>query len=550
MKLDDYLCVHGAARFKKLIANAKDFAGQDKIIVDPGDVRGIAEKSWQLIREVNKKRLRFFFYANSLAVLDMEGKNDGQPIVILEKFKLRHKLIRLGEWCYFKGKKMRPYVHSIAALEDILADLDPSLPRLKGVAPMPLFAADGTLATEPGYCVKTEFSYCPPANFSIPKINSNPTAADLKNAKELILEELLGNFPFVDKSDFSHAVGLLILPFVRNLINEPTPLHLIEKSTPGTGATLLAQAISHVCTGKDFSVFPEGKDGDETRKRLTAVLYNAPWFLVLDNLNKVLDSPALAIVLTQTYWEDRILGQTKHVHIPVWCVWVATGNNPTLSHEIARRSLRIRLDAKRENPHLRDPSEFRHPGLLVWIKENRSALVGAVLTLVQHWIASGRPKSKSEQSLGGFESWAAVIGGILDCAGIEGFLENTLDFYDDAQTENEQNKVFVAAWYRECKEDSVRASDLLAKPGISSLAYDIFEGTGDNRSSKTRLGFFIKKLKDKVFKFDDAIRSLTVVVRKSKKKIENTTAWRLEVLEKRIRVIFKKREHGDVREVS
>ena len=32
----------------------------------------------------------------------------------------------------------------------------------------------------------------------------------------------------------------MLLPFVRELIDGPTPLHLIEKPTPGTGGTLLA----------------------------------------------------------------------------------------------------------------------------------------------------------------------------------------------------------------------------------------------------------------------------------------------------------------------
>ena len=353
MKFDDFLCIRGAKEFKKLIDKAIDSIGSENIIVVPGDMKDITTKSWQLIHQANKRYPQIFRFGNTLAMLEPESNNVGYHITMLDNYKLRHKLTRLGNWLYYKRKQFHPYVHTIIVLEDILAVLDQRVPYLKGIAPVPVFAADGTLVTEPGYCEKTEFFYCPPANVMLPKINSNPTAAELKAAKRLILEELLGDFPFVGPSEISHAVGLLILSFVRNMINGPTPLHLIEKSTVGTGATLLARAISYICTGGEFTVLPEGKDGDETRKRLTAVLLTAPWFLVLDNLSRVLDSSALAIVLTATYWEDRILGQSKHLHIPVWCAWVATGNNPTLSYEITRRTVRIRLDAKTEALQLR-----------------------------------------------------------------------------------------------------------------------------------------------------------------------------------------------------
>ncbi|MGD0336197.1 MAG: hypothetical protein ABSB18_03770 [Candidatus Omnitrophota bacterium] len=535
MKLDDFLCVHGAKEFEKLIDKAIDFIGSESIIVEPGDMKDITTKSWQLIHRANKGCPRIFRFGNTLAVLEPESNSTGYHITMFDNYKLRHKLTRLGNWLYYKGKCLYPYVHTITVLEDILAVLDQGVPYLKGIAPVPVFAPDGTLVTEPGYCEKTGFFYCPPKSFVLPKINCNPTTAELEVAKKWILDELLGDFPFIGRAEICHIVALLILSFVRNMIDGPTPLHLIEKSTAGTGATLLARAISYICIGGEFTVLAEGKDSEEMRKRITSVLITAPWFLVLDNLNRVLDSSALATILTATYWEDRILGQSTHLRIPVWCAWVATGNNPTLSYEITRRTIRIRLDAKTETPHLRDASQFKHYPLLPWVMENRAALVGAVLTLIQYWVAKGKPESK--KSLGGFESWAAVIGGVLECAGIEGFLENALDFYDDVQTEQEQKKVFVAAWYTMYKEIDVKAGDLLNITGV----YDAIFGSGESstdRSTKTRLGFFIKKLKDQVFQLEFEKERVTVMVRKSKRKIENASAWKLEVVQRK--VLFKK----------
>ena len=91
-----------------------------------------------------------------------------------------------------------------------------------------------------------------------------------------LLDDLLGDFPFIGEAERAHALALLLLSFVRPMISGPTPLHLIEKPAPGTGATLMVDAISIVATGTSASVMVEGRDEDEWRKRLTAKLREIP----------------------------------------------------------------------------------------------------------------------------------------------------------------------------------------------------------------------------------------------------------------------------------
>jgi hypothetical protein len=95
----------------------------------------------------------------------------------------------------------------------------------------------------------------------------------------------------------------------------------------------------------------------------------------------------------------------------------ATGNNPEFSNEMARRLVRIRLDPHTDRPWQR--SDFRHPDLMSWVRANRARLVAACLTLCQAWIAAGRPRGG--RSIGSFENWAHVLGGVLEVAGIPGF---------------------------------------------------------------------------------------------------------------------------------
>src|SRR5262249_41037636 len=163
------------------------------------------------------------------------------------------------------------------------------------------------------------------------------------------IEDLLFDFPFTGESERTHAVGLLLVPLARELIDGSTPLHLIEKPSPGTGAGLLTDVLTTVFLGRGAARRTEGKDEGEWRKSITAKLIQHNDIVIIDNVHR-LESSALSAALTANVWEDRMLGQTAMVRSMVRMTWIATGNNPALSHEIARRTVRIRLDSKVDRP--------------------------------------------------------------------------------------------------------------------------------------------------------------------------------------------------------
>ena len=117
-------------------------------------------------------------------------------------------------------------------------------------------------------------------------------------------------------------------------------------------------------------------------------------------LKGALESSQLAAALTAETWADRILGQSRMIELPNRATWLVTANNPHLSLEIARRCVRTRIDPKQDRPWKR--GGFKHTPLRDWVRKNRTALVRAVLVLVQSWIAAGRPLGT--QPLGSFES--------------------------------------------------------------------------------------------------------------------------------------------------
>ncbi|HXF87326.1 MAG TPA: hypothetical protein VNK48_03095, partial [Xanthobacteraceae bacterium] len=380
----------------------------------------------------------------------------------------------------------------------LLATPNPDLPVLAGIVAAPVFGRSGELVTERGYHPATRLLHEPPAGFELPPIPERPGAADIAAARSLLLDDLLGDFPFTSEAERAHALALLLLPFVRPLIEGPSPLHLIEKPTPGTGATLLVDAIAVVATGQSASIMTEGRDEEEWRKRLTAKLRSSPLMIVIDNLRRPLDAAPVAAALTAPYWEDRILGRSDILRIPVRCAWVATGNNPQLSNEIARRTVRIRLDAHMDRPWQRDG--FRHPNLLAWVQANRGPLVAACLTLGRAWVAAGRPRDR-RTTLGSFESWSEVVGGILEVAGVPGFLANAEELYELSDAEGTLWRSFVAAWWDRFGTAEVGTSDLFPIAGECEPPLPL--GNGSDRSQRTRLGKALGRMRDRVFAIGD-----------------------------------------------
>lgn len=496
--------------------------GKPKICTDDVDLPKLTRQAWEALQAANDPPT--LFRSGSLPSR-IESDDEGNPAIReLTIDRMMHHLARAAHWTRIRGSgdKARPvptpppkYV-----VRDVLATPDPQLPVLTRIVESPVFASDGSLLTDPGYHAKSRTYYSPAPGFEIPAISDNPTEDERQQAAELLTDELLGDFPFTSESEKAHAVALLLLPLARDLIRGPTPLHLIEKPTPGTGATLMVDALIHPATGHPVSAMTEGRDDDEWRKRIYAKLRSGPVAFLLDNIRRRLESSALASAITAwPEWEDRLLGKSESIRVPVRCVWIATGNNPAVSSEMARRIVRIRLDAKVDRPWLR--TGFRHDDLRGWAKANRPRLVWAALTLIRTWIAEGRPEGQC--TIGMFESWAKVMGGILDVADIPGFLQNINEFYDESDADGQAWRAFVAAWWDQFATKEKTVADLFPVATNGDLL-DL--GTKGEQSQKIRLGKKLAENRDRVLTvdIDDGERTLRI---ERGKEIKRARLWRL-----------------------
>ena len=97
-----------------------------------------------------------------------------------------------------------------------------------------------------------------------------------------------------------------------------------------------------------------------------------------------------------------------------------------------------------------------------------------------------------------FESWARVMGGILDVCEVRGFLGNLQDFYANADTEGATWRAFVAAWWTTHGGKEIKASE------VYTLAVEAGMQLGEKseQSQKVRLGQKINEARDRVYQVD------------------------------------------------
>ena len=490
-------------------ANARE---RPAIYAGQADLSSIIDQVWAALIAHNSPPT-LFHCGGSMATISRD-ENDQAMLRYQSAHSLRELMSRAARWFLTKPGNKKGKIDRydamppLATAQTVLAGEANRLPPLNRIISAPLMAPSGSIVDAPGYHPETR-TYYMGSNLKVPIIPKQPTANQIANARDFILKDLLGDFPFIeisnDPADFfcspdrANALAMFILPFARELIKGPTPLHLIEKPSPGSGASLIFQILGSIVLGGDPVTITEATNEDEWRKRITSSLLGGPPIIAIDNLRRRLDSSALASALTVSVWGDRMLGVSENVRIPVRTMWIATGNNPAVSREISRRCISIRIDPRLEKPWERAPQSFQHPNLLQWTANHRPQLIAAILTLLRAWDVAGRPTGTA--SLGSFEHWANVIGGVLQVAGVQGFMENRAAFYDRSDAEASDWRALISEWWNRYGSRPMTSRDIWQL--IVDVDIPIHLGKGTDHAQKILVGKQLTANIDKRFMLND-----------------------------------------------
>lgn len=331
-------------------------------------------------------------------------------------------------------------------------------PALEGIVETPVFRRDGSLLNKPGYDTATHLYYAPHSGMEACHVSQKPSQQECKQALAL-LWSAIGEFPYVSEADKANALGLLLTPLLRPAIKRHVPLALIDAPKQGTGKGLLSDVVSLIATGESAAILTFSDRDEEVQKAITALLLEGTAMITIDNIAGRLQSKHLDAVLTSDKWRGRILGVSKMTSVPQRATWIATGNNIRLGGDLGRRCYRIRLDARVSRPFLR--KDFTHSDLAAWVMEHRTGLVSALLTLARAWYVAGKPQDESLPSLATFTGWVKIVGGILAHAGVQGFLSNLEQLYEEADEDGTQWETFLRTWYEHAGDAWVPLSQMV-----------------------------------------------------------------------------------------
>ncbi|MFJ4674179.1 hypothetical protein [Kitasatospora purpeofusca] len=336
------------------------------------------------------------------------------------------------------------------------------LSKLAGVVTAPVLREDGTLLEQPGFDPTTGLFLFPRLSSTLP-VPAQPTTKDVEEARNLLLLMLSG-FPWVAASDQAQYLALALAPILRHSIPCPTPMGLITATTMGSGKSYLTFLFERLY---GMGTLPWPRDNsDELRKAITTKLtQTGSPAICFDNVDNggTLKSPLLADLLTKRYWEDRILGSTANIGAPNDRLWLATGNNLRTGGDMSRRVLWVRLDPDCPNPDQRD--NFAIGDFVVWVRKNDAKILRALLVLVLGWVQAGSPLRTVK--MGGYSEWATAMAGLLDWAGIPGFMADRASTSLELDEEVGEWHPLLATWYRVFGNSPKSTKELLQHSDIN-----------------------------------------------------------------------------------
>jgi hypothetical protein len=339
---------------------------------------------------------------------------------------------------------------------------------LRGIIETPTLRDDGTVLQQEGYDPVTGL-YLDFGSAVFPTIPETPTREDARAALDQFID-VIRAFPFVPDDmgeewtpsreqgrQASTARSVIQSAYLSGLIRRSlrtVPLHTIDAPVMGTGKGKLADIVSVILTGRCASVISQGANQEELEKRLFSMLYAGDSVVVIDNIERPLESSALCSILTQESWKSRILGKSETAELPTQALFMATGNNLVLRGDLTRRAVSCRLDAREERPDQRD-FDFDCVALA---RSKRKELVVGGLTIIRAYLAAGRPLQGKIAHVGSFEDWTLIREVLVWLGQSDPAITRELVLKDDPAREELAN--VMAAWGEACRDNAMSIAEV------------------------------------------------------------------------------------------
>lgn len=263
------------------------------------------------------------------------------------------------------------------------------LPQLNGVARQPYFMRKHSGATV--LCVKDGYSASSGLlgafrgqDYVLPE----PTLENAKAALAILLD-LIAEFHFVSDLDRAVALSAMFTGVFRASIALAPGFHA-RAPVIASGKSLLCQLIGLFAGPESNKKISYPKSSEEATKVILSALLSSPAVIEFDDMtHDWLAHGVINRLFTSEWITDRILGASKMATVGTRVLILGSGNNVGPIRDLSRRVVTCNLDPRCGSPaslsYRKDPVDM--------VRKNRAKYVGAVLTVVQAWLAAGSPKA-------------------------------------------------------------------------------------------------------------------------------------------------------------
>lgn len=282
----------------------------------------------------------------------------------------------------------------------------------------------------------------------------------LEDAKKII-HEVFSEFCFLERElDIARALAYLLTPMLRAIIGSNRAMvFLASGNRPGVGKDYLLGLAPLIYTGEEQPFCAPCNDDDEYRKQIFSICAAGEQFFLISNLKGHLASPALEQAASLPFFSGRMLGKSEQRTYPNLAVYGLSSNGLTISEDMERRILDIRLEFYEEKIKER---KFRNSNLHEYIKSNRPEILSALYSFIIHWYKSGAPDGESK--IPNFSEWSRMISGILTvCGFMNPFSERkkiTASMQGSGNRDDDNLRSLCVIWFKRYGQNSVDAGTL------------------------------------------------------------------------------------------
>ena len=395
----------------------------------------IVELSRQAIAALSSEREMLFVQGNRL--VDVEFTDGKITVDKVSRQRLLYHMRRCLDW----DQKQLNLVASDLMQHKKLGDFR----RLEGTYTAPTFRPDFTLIP-PGYDEGTGSLYVPPADLKDHRFNLKATQADARNAYERLLYPF-SDFPFKSEADKINVVAFLLTLVCRTALDVVIPVLAVDANGQSVGKTLLSKAICHIAFGYELSPFNVPSSKHEWEIRMDALTMSSEKIACLDNVNGRFSNDNFASLVTSRMRKVRALGKSTLYDVRNELAFILNGNNIRLDTDTAQRVIWVNM--WHPDPTSRNQNEFtiwrdHHTDLESYLAANRVQYLDSVVTLILAWRNAGMPERQTV-ILNKYGDWERRIGGMLEFAGVDGFLANHAEKTEGADEEKQEVVRFLEA---------------------------------------------------------------------------------------------------------